>query len=294
MSRPPELHPVDIEVEADAACLAGAVWMPSAPRGLVLMVPGSGPSTRHNDSYFPPIRRRLLDAGYGVASFDKRGVGQSTGTLTDTTIERQAADARCCVDRLRQLRPTLPIAVFGHSQGGWVAVEVAASDRSIVACVANAGPTVDVATQERYRMLGSAEHDPNDAAHHAYDLLLAVARRHGSFDDAIAAVDGIAELREEFADVEEYWPLLASILTYDPAATLERITCPTLCIYGSRDRVVPVAACVRILEHVRSELIDVAVLPGGDHRVQVGDDFVAGYFELLVGFLDTAAGPLAG
>jgi alpha-beta hydrolase superfamily lysophospholipase len=93
-----ESEPVVAEV--DGVALAGSCWMPSSPRAAVLMLPGSGPSTRDNDVYFPAIREHLLAAGFGVASFDKRGVGESTGSLLDTSIDRQADDALACLTTL--------------------------------------------------------------------------------------------------------------------------------------------------------------------------------------------------
>lgn len=61
--------------------LAGTLWLPESSRvaATVLMHPGSGPSDRDNDVFFPPIRKHLLHAGFAVCSFDKRGVGGSTG-----------------------------------------------------------------------------------------------------------------------------------------------------------------------------------------------------------------------
>ena len=71
----------DLRVLSGEVTLGGSLWTPDdgAPKALVVMSPGSGPSDRDNDVFFPPIRRVLLDAGFAVASFDKRGVGDSTG-----------------------------------------------------------------------------------------------------------------------------------------------------------------------------------------------------------------------
>ncbi|MES1239295.1 MAG: alpha/beta hydrolase, partial [Chloroflexota bacterium] len=53
--------------------LAGTLWLPDGDvAATVVMVPGSGPTHRDNDTYFPPIRDGLLAAGIAVASFDKR------------------------------------------------------------------------------------------------------------------------------------------------------------------------------------------------------------------------------
>ena len=61
------------------------------------MHPGSGPSDRDNDVFFPPIREHLLDAGVAVCSFDKRGVGGSTGRWEEAGIVEQADDLLACL-----------------------------------------------------------------------------------------------------------------------------------------------------------------------------------------------------
>ena len=89
---------VALTVARGPVTLAGSLWLPqAAPLATVLMWPGSGPSDRDNDVFFPPIREHLLGGGLAVASFDKRGVGGSTGDWRDAGIEEQADDARAIV-----------------------------------------------------------------------------------------------------------------------------------------------------------------------------------------------------
>jgi fermentation-respiration switch protein FrsA (DUF1100 family) len=61
--------------------LAGTLHLPGStgPHPTVLMMQGSGPSDRDNDGYFVPLRKAFLDAGIAVYSFDKPGIGASTG-----------------------------------------------------------------------------------------------------------------------------------------------------------------------------------------------------------------------
>ena len=114
--------------------------------------PGSGPWDRDNDVYFPAIRAGLLDRGIAAASFDKRGVGESTGDWRDTGPAEQAADVAA---QLACVRGTLGVdaarlGLFGHSQGGWVVLEVASADPSVAFVVTNSGPGVTMARQERF------------------------------------------------------------------------------------------------------------------------------------------------
>ena len=96
------------EIQADSAGvrLAGSVWMPAggAAAGL-LMHPGSGPSDRDNDVFFPPIRERLLAAGIAVCSFDKRGVGGSSGRWQEAGIAAQADDLVAALAAFRAASP---------------------------------------------------------------------------------------------------------------------------------------------------------------------------------------------
>jgi pimeloyl-ACP methyl ester carboxylesterase len=132
--------------------LAGSLWLPeTAAHATLLMHPGSGPSDRDNDVYFPPIREHLIREGIAVCSFDKRGVGGSSGRWQDAGISEQADDLLACLEALLEgAAAPQPIGLFGHSQGGWVVAEAAGRQPPIGFVVANSGPGVTPAEQERY------------------------------------------------------------------------------------------------------------------------------------------------
>jgi pimeloyl-ACP methyl ester carboxylesterase len=134
----------EVTVRSDDVSLVGAVFFPArGVAGTILMHPGSGPSDRDNDVYFPPIREHLLEAAVAVCSFDKRGVGASTGRWQEAGIIEQADDLLACLAAL-EADPTVPkpVGLFGHSQGGWVVVEAASRQPEIAFVVANSGPGV--------------------------------------------------------------------------------------------------------------------------------------------------------
>src|SRR5438309_6598429 len=119
-----------MSVRSGDVSLAGSLHLPPATiTAGVLMHPGSGPSDRDNDVFFPPIREHLLAAGIAVCSFDKRGVGGSSGRWQDAGIAAKADDLVAALAAFRAASPPgLPIGLFGHSQGGWVVVEAAGRD----------------------------------------------------------------------------------------------------------------------------------------------------------------------
>jgi uncharacterized protein len=269
------------------------------------MHPGSGPSDRDNDVYFPPIREHLLEAGLAVCSFDKRGVGGSTGRWQDAGIIEQADDLLACVAALlSDSAVPKPVGVFGHSQGGWVVVEAASRSSEIAFVVANAGPGVTPAVQERYshsRYL--AEGGVSDSqmleALEPYDELMEALRRGATYDDIRRQLDSehlpaLYRKRELilFPEDEELWSFALRNFDYDPRPALERIHVPVLALFGADDRLVPVEESLAVYrEAVAPELLRVAVFPGADHRMQVGDAprLSDGYLETLTTFVLQAA-----
>ena len=144
---------MELEAHSGGVRLAGTPWLPASEAGAgVLMHPGSGPSDRDNDVLFPPIREHLLRAGIAVSSFDKRGVGGSTGNWQEAGIAEQADDLLAALAVFATECPELPIGLFGHSQGGWVVVEAAGRGAPIAFVITNSGPGVSPARQERYSL----------------------------------------------------------------------------------------------------------------------------------------------
>lgn len=265
------------------------------------MHPGSGPSDRDNDVLFPPIRAHLLNAGIAVASFDKRGVGGSTGRWEEASIVEQANGALACIDALvRDSLFNTPIGLFGHSQGGWVVVDAAARSGDVTFAITNSGPGVTPGEQERWasreymHRAGIPESDIEEVDRY-FDLLLSMLRSHVPFEQVHARIDaegvpaqfetlGLPFLPEDAA----VWNFMTAIVDHDPRPGLERIVVPLLVIFGAEDPIVPVAKSVEVYrEAVRPDLLRLEVFAGADHRVQAGNppEFADGYLETLTSFI---------
>jgi dipeptidyl aminopeptidase/acylaminoacyl peptidase len=154
----------DVTFSSGDVTLAGTLARPDGPGPYpaVVMVGGSGPSNRNNDTLFPPIREHLVGAGIAVLSYDKRGVGESSGSWLASTMDDLAVDAVAALGFLCD-QPVVraeAVGLFGHSEGGWVVLRAAADrddvsyyDRLVVAARRDAG-FIEVAT------LLDGEHGP--------------------------------------------------------------------------------------------------------------------------------------
>jgi uncharacterized protein len=297
----------DLVAWSGGVSLAGSIWLPEGEAAAtVLMHPGSGPSDRDNDGYFPPIREHLLRAGYATCSFDKRGVGGSSGRWQDAGITEQADDVLACLRSLAaEPEVPKPIGLFGHSQGGWVVVEAAGRRPEIAFVIANSGPGVTPGEQERhahrtYLNRSGVDSDELHEALERWDELMSTLRRGTPFA-AISpslASDRLQDVYRRrrlivFPDDEELWDFLARIFDYEPREALRRIEVPVLALFGSDDPLVPVEESVTAYrEAAPPELLTVAVFPGADHRILVGDppELAEGYADTLTAFLAQTLG----
>ncbi len=295
--------PTELVARSNGLDLAGSLWLPDSPAvALVVMHPGSGPSDRDNDVFFPPIRAALLAHGVAVASFDKRGVGGSGGSWLEAGIGEQADDLLAAVAASRALVTGVPVGVFGHSQGGWVVLEAVRRSSDLDFAVTSSGPAVPMGTQERYathRALGRLGVAEDDAARidAVTDGMFVLAERGASHAELLAwaadptRADDVALVSRTFGDElppPPVWDLLLHLAAFDPVPALRAVRVPLLAVLGADDEVVPVEASVAALRAaVDPAWLRVAVLPGGGHRLARpgATAFVDGYPDVVVEFV---------
>ncbi|QQQ78328.1 alpha/beta hydrolase [Saccharothrix sp. 6-C] len=282
--------------------LAGTLTLPEggAPAPGVVMVGGSGPSDRDNDTHFPPIRRHLVDAGIAVLSYDKRGVGESSGDWLDATVDDLASDAAAALDFLRA-RPEVrggAVGLFGHSEGGWVVLRAAALRDDVPWVVTNGGPGTTPAVQDRYALANALRRTEGitdeevDAALAGYDRVVEAGRRDADFAEALRiAQSPPTAFSEHAAEVDErLWAFLKRKQDHDPVPDAVRLRCPHLALFGAADDVVPVADSVQLFTAAACHPdrdpragLAVGVFPGADHRVRTdgGTRLAPGYLDAL-------------
>ncbi|MFB4420097.1 alpha/beta hydrolase family protein [Streptomyces sp. QL37] len=283
--------------------LSGSLGVPDRGGGTgagIVLVGGSGASDRDNGTYFPPLRQRLMSAGFTVLSYDKRGVGRSSGDWRAATLDDLAADAAAALDFLRARPGVRPGAVglFGHGEGGWVALRASTARDDLPWVITNSCPGTNPAVQERHALANHLQelhgdgHPDIDRTLALYDRLTEAGRRDADFLTAtqlVEAAGGPPGLACYWSGVDErLWSFLKRKQDHDPTADLIGLRCPHLALFGGADRAVPVAESVHVFaaaacHPARSPraTLTVEVFPGADHRLQTGDPA-----RLAPGYLD--------
>ncbi len=201
---------------------------------------GSGQKTK--DAY-NRWAKRLVDHGYAVMQFDKRGVGDSEGVHVPSNTSDVNAFILILSDDLAAGAEFLArhpridatrLGLLGESQAGWVIPPAATKAPSVDFVVVLSGPTVSLGQVSVFERDAHATDEPD---------LEAIAA------DVSTIVDG-----------------------FDPSGWLQQMEVPGLWVFGSQDRNVPVTNCVRFLESLvqnNGKPFDTIVYPEGDHGLRV-------------------------
>lgn len=276
--------------------LAGTLTLPpgQGPFPAVVLIAGSGRNARDEEIFghklFLVLADHLTRQGLAVLRYDKRGVGASTGDYDKATSRDFASDTEAALAYMRQRKDidARRIGLIGHSEGGLIAPMVAADGSSKEAQVAfivlMAGPGVDGTRilLEQGRLIRAAfgldAKDQADAA--ALSEKLFATLRDEPADKAQAEV---LRLLVEYGDAhgqpreaaEARARMLASdwlklFMTYDPAETLRRVSCPVLAVAGSKDLQVPTKENLDAIRAALADNKDVTIeeLPGLNHLFQ--------------------------
>jgi dipeptidyl aminopeptidase/acylaminoacyl peptidase len=241
---------------------------PIARLPAVILLSGSGVADRDGFVAGIPTLGQLAgavaDAGFIAVRYDKRGFGQSGGRAESATLQDYSDDARAVVKWLQARKDVDPkrIAVIGHSEGAWVAIQAAARDNKIAALVSIAGPATagaDVILEQQLQALDllklpSAEREQRIALQKQIQAAVLTGKGWEAIPPA---------LRKQ-ADT----PWLQSFLAFTPATVVDDVRQPILFVHGELDRQVPVAHVTQLSELARkgkSRSIEVVVVRGVNH-----------------------------
>ncbi|MEM7665503.1 MAG: alpha/beta hydrolase [Pseudomonadota bacterium] len=125
--------------------LVGLIDTPTKgdPRGLVIMVPGSGGTNIISDQWNRELRELLVSHGFRVFAYDKPGNGDSEGVFnSDQPVEDSADEIVAAIEALRTegLIADDVIGLWGISRAGWIAPLVIAKDPSVDFWISVSGP----------------------------------------------------------------------------------------------------------------------------------------------------------
>ena len=229
--------------------LAGTLITPPAPGPLpvVVFVHGSGDASR-DDVWYKQFDDFFLQRGFAVFIPDKRGAGSAGGDWRTASFDDLAEDIVAAVDALKSQRDIdgTRIALWGFSQGGWIAPLAATKSRDIALVMVASGGAVsnreaEIAEQVARMRVRKLTPEQIDSAR-AFMALQFEAVRGGPardrFEQAIPAAQSAPWYRHTWGGVPReswLWSWWRPVVDFDPANVLPGVKVPVLAIFGLAD-----------------------------------------------------------
>jgi uncharacterized protein len=318
LNRPQEPKPpfpydeeeVSYENKRDGVKLAGTLTLPrgKASSPSVILITGSGPQNRNEELLghkpFLVLADYLTRRGVAVLRVDDRGVGGSTGNVSNSTSENFAADALAGIEFLKGRKgiDAKRIGLIGHSEGGLIAPLVASQSDDVAFIVLLAGPGLpgeEILLAQGALILKASGAGPEALAKQraTQEMMFAVLKREK--DNATAEKKMREEFDKQMAGLSEaekaqakqtleaqikmvLSPWFRYFLTYDPRPTLAKVKCPALALNGENDLQVPGAENLREIEATLKAAgnkdVTVMRLPKLNHLFQTSETGLPGEY----------------
>lgn len=212
--------------------LAGTLTLPENsqhPLPLLITISGSSPQTRdHSSPYdgryhlFRQIADTMGRSGIAVLRMDDRGVGQSTGDLSQATTAERAQDIRECLAYAKKHAAidSNNIVLLGLSEGAIIAPMIARDNPQLSGMVLMAAPASTGKQVLRYQLRAQLSASAQEK------------------EDSLQQL--VNKKMQEVLKKAEKDPWLRYFLEYDPLKTASKVKqVPVLILQGTADKQVP-------------------------------------------------------
>lgn len=211
---------------------------------VVLFVTGSGQQNRDEELFghrpFAVIADALARNGIASLRYDDRGWGDKSIDFSHFTTDDFKQDAAAALQLLRQRFHFTRVGIVGHSEGGTIALMLAAEGKAdfIVSLAGMAASGRETLLQQNRLVLQAAGMTPDVVETYCKPIAKALdALAEGKTIEDISDVDVPNEMKPVFKKTLQQGnsPYLRHFLTLNPAALLPKIKCPVLALNGTKD-----------------------------------------------------------
>ena len=221
------------------------------------------------------LSERLVEAGFAVLRFDRRGCGASSGSRPDRGTE--IADAFAAWEWLdREETVTGPAAIVGESAGAHVLCRVIAAGAEPSAVVLQGALHRPIGGLIEFNAVRARAYWDRGEAERAW-MWTNARREYESAVTGEALVNAIAEgkqtirIEDERGTFERSLEDLAFDVRYPPGEQFHFVRCPCLVLHGADDLNVPVEDAfetARSLWAAGNRDVELLVVPRADHSFQ--------------------------
>lgn len=314
-----------LDFEFEGVVLNGVLNMPknNKPKGIVLIVHGSGRTNAVAQEWYSDVRETLLKAGYVTYMWDKMGCGKSGGTFNyNQSVQNSALEVIAAINalKLKQIPGSDEIGLWGISRAGWINPIVINQYKDIRFWISVSG----VDDKENFKYLLEQNLRINGLPKDSIDLIVGellegtkITHSGGSFEAYQAATpnlsqnefwlrftnggiteEGYYDYQQTFMKEELDEKTGLQLYIKDFETTLSNINCPVLALFGEKDMNVDWTKTKTLYENTLGRNTDLTIKSFLDCNHNLFQVQTGGFYEVqdnnlpwkrCDGFLDTMA-----
>jgi alpha-beta hydrolase superfamily lysophospholipase len=272
-----EANPVKFQNGEDS--LSGHYFLPASgkARAVILFVHGDGPLKYDAHGYYPLIWKRLLNQGFAIFSWDKPGVGESTGNWLAQSMQQRQQEVQSAITFIRNRYgyTGTQVGLLGFSQAGWV-VPALANNNPDVGFIIGIGFAIDWLEQSWYlthtRLVQQRAH-PREikAAHASHIQEIIFLKQQPSYNMYLKKYDD----RPTSLMTEERYRFILKNLNVNAAQDYIGLKQPMLLLLGEKDLNVDILNTQKVIEKliVEQPNIQITTIKNATHSMLNADHF---------------------
>lgn len=263
-----------LDFEHSGNKLAGQLLLPqtSGPHPVVIFVHGDGATTWDGYGYYRPFMKALNAQGYAVYSWDKPGIGGSTGNWLSQSMGDRAAELGAATQALRhdaRIRPE-KIGLMGFSQAGWVMPKAVANDPDYAFMISISGAInwleqSEYMTRNRLRLEGASE-ETFESALRFDRQLVALMEQDADYETYLSFMDQAPPCCRGAMSLDR-WAFVKRNFQVDARPDLKQVKIPVLALFGDKDLNVDYRQSASVYRSSIQPAPDVKVISGADHSL---------------------------
>jgi len=267
-------------IDGPAGKIGASIILPNqkGPWPAIVLLHGAGPLTRDTNRF---AAQRFAELGIASIIYDKRGTGESGGTLASVSIDDLAADAIAVAEAMMAQVSVSKIGFSGHSQGGWVAGLAGSKWAKTGFIMTSAGPAVSPAREGHWTVVRTMRKNGASEATIGQARIVIEHWTHGirtgdwrEFDQSWKQAEKQTWFKGSGLNYfakrpDQAWAnSYKAHMDYDPIPAIKSSKVPYLAILSGEDESIDAMETREILEQLKKPNISIRWYAGYDHTMR--------------------------
>lgn len=236
-------------------------------KGTIFFIHGDGAQNATQDGGYKPIMEIFAKKGYASVSWDKPGVGSSSGNWLRQSMEDRANEAGEIIDWMKKNKPELTdkIGLWGASQAGW-AIPKIDNNRQDISFSMLVAPGVNWRTQSEYFTVNQAKNEDK-----SQDEIKEIVRNFREDSDLIVTSNNYKAYQKAGGTSEmtdDRFEFVKKNMELDSSNDLGKMKGRVYLILGEKDENVDSEATEKAyVQNVSNNLLQVKTIKNAEHRM---------------------------